>query len=66
MYMHPDIKPLDKELQQHRYEHYEEKRKKRIQLIKDKRQELIEKDNMNAKTNRVINLFLFLFLVSRK
>ena len=60
MYTHPDIKPLDKDLQLKRYEHYEEKRLNRVEMVKQKRAELIQKkaletENSTSKNNKVTN-----------
>ena len=47
--MHPEIKPLDKDLQNNRYTHNEEKRMDKIKMITEKRAELI-KNGFNTKS----------------
>ena len=56
--MHPEVKALDKELQDNRFKHQEEKRVDRIKMAIDKRKELIQtgsatnsKINFNSKNN---------------
>jgi hypothetical protein len=41
LYMHPDVRGMEKEIQENRYKHFEEKRSEKIKMAVEKRQELI-------------------------
>jgi trichohyalin len=52
--MHPDLKLLDKELQDNRYKHQEDKRNNRISMAKERRAELIQNNfSPNSPTKKV-------------
>ena len=48
---HKELKSFTKELQERRYNHFESKRKIKIELAKEKRKELIEKKSRMIKSN---------------
>ncbi len=52
--MHPEVKVLDKELQEGRYKHQEEKRIDRIKMAVEKRKEIMNESI--TKTSRSKNL----------
>ncbi len=54
---HPELKVLDKYLQEYRYQHHEEKRLNRIKMATEKRSELI--NNINNKVNFMISYYVF-------
>ena len=56
MYMHPDLKTLEKELQDNRYKHNEEKRADRIKMATEKRAELIKNGSLGISKEKTKTL----------
>ena len=49
---HPELKNASTEIQDKRYDHYEQRRQDQIELAKKRRNELIEKENEENKENK--------------
>ena len=57
---HPELKNVNKDLQERKYNHYEKRRKNLIQLSIKKRRELIEDTKIQKKVKKTSLLDMFL------